>query len=138
MGASAPMAALYGVGQPDRTPTSAGASAAELPPLPDLNTKPTDQTQTGNKDVLAALMTGIGPIKKHTDAIVQAAKEIVKSGTIPGAEQIAAQIISLATSLVPMAAQNLLNPMGASGGAVQGGNDVGAMMPPSGGPAPMQ
>lgn len=80
-------------------------------------------------------MSGIAPIKKNTDAIIQAAKEIVKLGTIPGAEQIAAQIISLATSLVPMAAQNLLNPMG---GAVQGDSGgLSQMPPPPGGPAPM-
>jgi hypothetical protein len=113
-----------------------GAASQSLPPLPDFGGD-SNAPQTGNQDALAALMSGIAPIKKHTDAIIQAAKEIVKLGTIPGAEQIASQIISLATSLVPMAAQNLLNPMG--GGPAQGGNPGGMdqMLPPPGGPAPM-
>jgi len=134
VGAMAPGAALYGVGQADGNPTN--AASAPLPPLPDMNTGGDTQPQTGNKDVLASLMSGVGPVKKHADTIVQSAKEIVKMGVIPGAEQVAAQIISLATSLVPMAAQNLLNPMG---GAVQSGNSsgMGQMLPPPGGPAPL-
>ncbi|MDE2102404.1 MAG: hypothetical protein KGL39_34475 [Patescibacteria group bacterium] len=114
-------------------PTS--AASASLPPLPDFGGNGGgggNGPQTGNQDALASLMSGIAPIKKNTDAIIQAAKEIVKLGTIPGAEQIAAQIISLATSLVPMAAQNLLNPMG---GAAQG--SMSQMLPPPGGPAPL-
>ena len=131
MGAMAPQAALYGTGQGDANPTR--AASAPLPPLPDLNGGGDTQPQTGAKDTLAALMSGVGPVKKHADNIVNSAKEIVKMGVIPGAEQIAAQIISLAVSLVPMAAQNLLNPMGGAGGS----GAVGPMLPPPGGPAPM-
>jgi len=125
------MAALYGVGSPDRTPTPAGAAAADLPPLPDFDKSGDSGMQSGKQDMLSSLMSGIGPVKKHADTIVQSAKEIVKLGVIPGAEQVAAQIISLATSLVPMAAQNLLNPMGGQGGS------VGPMLPPPGGPQPL-
>lgn len=113
-------------GGPDGSPAM---GVSELPPLPDLNQGGDTQGQGGNQDMLASLMSGIGPVKKHADNIVQSAKEIVKLGVIPGSEQIAAQIIALATSLVPMAAQNLLNPMGSQ--------SVGPMLPPPGGPAPL-
>lgn len=113
-------------GGPDGSPA---ASVSELPPLPDFNQSGNSQPQGGKQDVLASLMSGVAPVKKHVDNIVQSAKEIVKLGVIPGSEQVAAQIISLATTLVPMAAQNLLNPMG--------GQAVGPMLPPPGGPAPL-
>ena len=120
------------MGSPDSQPTS--ASTAELPPLPNFSQQG-NQPQTGKQDLLASLMSGIAPIKKNVDAINQAVKEIVKLGTIPGAEQIGAQIIALANQLTPMAAQNLLNPMG---GSVQPGQGQDLqMMPPPGGPAPM-
>lgn len=114
-------------GGPDGTP---GVEPSALPPLPDFDHGGTSQPQTGNQNTLAALMSGVAPVKKSVDSIVQEAKNIVKLGVIPGGEQIAAQIISLATSLVPMAAQNVLNPMG--------GQAVGPMLPPPGGPVPMQ
>lgn len=128
---------------PDRSPMpntpGVGPAAAPMPPLPDFNTDPNTQPQTGNKDVLASLMSGIAPIKKSVDTILEESKKIVKAGVIPGSEQVVAQIVALATSLLPMAAQNLLNPMGGGGSMGPGlGQDQSMqMLPPSGGPAPM-
>jgi len=61
---------------------------------------------------MAAIVAGIAPVKTAVDTIVAAAKQIVQSGAIPGAEQPVAQIIALATSLLPMAAQQAMQPQG--------------------------
>jgi hypothetical protein len=87
---------------------------------------------------MAALVSGIAPVKNSVDGILQACKAIVNSGAVPGAEQICAQIVALATSLLPMAAQSALQPSGPQGGnAIPG---VGAPGPqpagPGGPPAP--
>jgi hypothetical protein len=116
---------------------SVAAAAAPLPPLPDLNTQPNSQPQTGDKDILSSLMSGIGPVKSSVDAINQACRAIVKSGVIPGGEQICGQIVALATSLLPMAAQNLLQPSGAGGPGASQGPGAMSMLPPPGGPVPM-
>lgn len=129
------MAATPGatVGNSDAMPSN----SAPLPPLPDLQSAPQTNNEQGHQDVMAALMSGIAPVKSSVDSINQACKMIVKSGVIPGAEQICGQIISLATSLLPMAAQNLLQPAG-GGQPQQGGPGQMSMLPPPGGPAPMQ
>lgn len=94
-----------------------------MPPLPDL---PTAGAAAPQGDMMASLMSGIAPVKQGVDAILAACKQIVQSGVIPGAEQPCGQIVALATSLLPMAAQTL---MGAGGGA-------GGSVPPAG-PPPM-
>lgn len=113
-----------------------------MPPLPNFDTAPQSNQEAGKQDVMSALMSGIAPVKNSVDSINQACRMIVKSGVIPGAEQICGQIISLATQLLPMAAQNLLQPQGGSvqpgGGAQGGGPGQMSMLPPPGGPAPMQ
>ena len=85
---------------------------------------------------MASLMTGIAPIKSAVDSILAACKGIVQSGSVPGSEQVCGQIISLAASLLPMAAQSLVSP-----GPVQpmrGAPQQGAPgAPPVGGPPPM-
>jgi len=88
---------------------------------------------------MSALVSGIAPVKNGVDGILQACRAIVQSGAVPGAEQICGQIVALATSLLPMAAQSALQPGGAQGvGAIPG---VGAPGPapagPGGPPAPM-
>ena len=110
-----------------------------MPPLPDFDTAPQSNQDSGKQDVMSALMSGIAPVKSSVDAINNACRMIVKSGTIPGAEQICGQIISLATQLLPMAAQNLLQPQGGMQQAPQGSQGPGgmSMLPPPGGPAPM-
>jgi hypothetical protein len=96
---------------------------------------------------MASLMSGIAPIKSSVDAINAACKQIVQSGVIPGAEQICGQIVALTTQLLPMAAQNILQPMQgqqAPGGGTAGAGTLtmpgglGPMLPPPGGPPPMQ
>lgn len=59
---------------------------------------------------MASLMSGIAPIKAAVDAILMACKQIVQSGAIPGSEQACGQIVALATSLLPMAAQQVMMP----------------------------
>lgn len=66
---------------------------------------------------MAQLLSGIAPIKTAVDGINQACKQIVQSNVIPGSEQICAQIVALATSLLPMAAQQVLQPSGVAGAA---------------------
>jgi hypothetical protein len=72
---------------------------------------------------MAALISAVGPTKQAVDSIVAACKQIVQSGAVPGSEQPCAQIIALATSLLPMAAQQALQPTGQSSGiqAIPGG-----------------
>lgn len=89
---------------------SPGSSA--LPPLPDLPASPQGDSAGGAQGGMAALVSGLAPIKSAVDSIIGACKQIVQSGAIPGAEQPCGQIISLATSLLPMAAQQALQPMG--------------------------
>lgn len=64
---------------------------------------------------MSALVSGIAPVKNGVDGILQACKSIVQSGAVPGAEQICGQIVALATSLLPMAAQSALQPGGGGG-----------------------
>lgn len=97
-----------------------GASAAPLPPLPDLQSAAgTGNSQTGGPPpgLMAALVSGIAPVKNSVDGILAACKQIVQSGAVPGAEQICGQIVALATSLLPMAAQQALQPNGAGAGS---------------------
>lgn len=116
------------------SPQSSSPGAAPLPPLPNLSGSggAPAGAAPGGQDGMAALMSGIAPIKMAVTQILTACQQIVKSGAIPGAEQPCGQIVALATSLLPMAAQQALQPMGAGGGA--------SPLPPVGGgsPPPMQ
>ena len=109
--------------------TSAGS--APLPPLPDLQSAAgTGGGQTGTpQGLMSSLVSGIAPVKTGVDAILAACKAIVQSGAIPGAEQVCGQIVALATSLLPMAAQSALQP---GGGAPGGGGPI----QPAAGPGP--
>ena len=98
------------------SPAALGSSpgAAPLPPLPDLSGQgaaPGPQSSS-----LAQALSGIAPVKQGVDAIFAACQAIVKSGVIPGAEQVCGQIVALATSLLPMAAQQVMQPGGGGGG----------------------
>jgi hypothetical protein len=108
------------------------AATASLPPLPDLSSN--SQSAGGEPpNALASILSGIAPVKSAVDQINQACASIIKSGSVPGAEQICGQIVAMATSLLPMAAQNAFQPAGAGG--PQGGMTP---MPPSpGGPPPI-
>jgi hypothetical protein len=97
-------------------PTSPGA--APLPPLPDLSGAEAKAAAGGQGSPLSALVSGIAPVKTGVDGILAACKSIVQSGVIPGAEQVCGQIVALATSLLPMAAQQVLQPGGGSGGPI--------------------
>ena len=115
---------------PSPTPTPSAVTAQPLPPLPDLTSSApagggTDQPNSG---ILAALMSGVAPVKMQVDAINKACQEIAKLGVIPGAEQICGQIVALATSMLPLAAQSAMG---------MGGGGMAAMPPPPKGPAPM-
>ena len=104
--------------------------AAPLPPLPDLNTA----AGTGGQDAsqsqqsaMAALVSGLAPVKNGVDQMIAACKQIVQSGAVPGAEQVCAQIVALATSLLPMAAQQAMQP-GQGGGPISA---IGGGQPPA-------
>lgn len=79
---------------------------------------------------MAGFLSGLMPVKSAVDGINGACQSIVQSGAVPGAEQVCAQIVALANSLVPMAAQNLLG----AAGQMQGG---GMPPPPPGMPPPV-
>lgn len=99
------------------TPSVQSPGAAPLPPLPDLSAATGAGGTPGGPDqqsAMAALVSGIAPIKSAVDSIVAACKQVVQSGAVPGAEQPCAQIVALATSLLPMAAQQALQPTGAA------------------------
>jgi hypothetical protein len=99
------------------SPTPTGAGSQSLPPL-NLPSGGAGGSGAGPQDPMASLMSGLGPIKASVDGIVSACKQIVQSGAVPGAEQVCGQIIAMATSLLPMAAQSMLQP---GGGAPQPG-----------------
>lgn len=111
-----------------------GAGAAPLPPLPDLQSaNGVGGGDTGMpQGLMASLVSGIAPVKTAVDGILSACKQIVQSGAIPGAEQICGQIIALATSLLPMAAQNALQPGGPQ--PIQPAPGPGGLGPIPGGP----
>lgn len=93
-------------------------AAASMPPLPNLSGGAPAQAAGGGQDPMAALVSGIAPVKSAVDAILQACKSIVQSGSVPGAEQPCGQIVALATSLLPMAVQQLMQPSGGPIGPV--------------------
>jgi hypothetical protein len=85
------------------------------------------------------MLAGIAPVKMAVDQINQAVKTIVQSGAIPGFEQVGAQIIALANSALPMAAQNALQPGGQGGGPTGPPPPPGPLtsgLPGTGGPVP--
>lgn len=94
------------------------AAAAPLPPLPDFSSQ-ANAGPAPQADPMASLISGIAPVKGAVDSILAACKSIVQSGAIPGGEQVCGQIVALATSLLPMAAQQALQP-GMGGGPSQG------------------
>lgn len=106
-----------------------------MPPLPDLQGGGDQKPAESNP--LAAIMAGIQPIMTAVDGIAAACKSIVQSGVIPGSEQICGQILALATSLRPMAVQQVLQPGGGGGGSIPpvggGGGGLTAVPPGQGG-----
>ena len=116
------------------------AAAAPLPPLPDLQSGGSGAAQPPDQqNSMASLISGIAPVKQAVDMILAGVKQIVQSGIIPGAEQPCAQIASLATSFLPMAAQQILQPGGGGSAPPAGATapgpapDSGAMQPVPGG-----
>jgi hypothetical protein len=98
------------------SPTSPGA--APLPPLPDLSGVDSGAGPGGQQSSMASLLSGLAPIKGAVDSILAACKSIAQSGMVPGSEQVCGQIVALATSMLPMAAQQVLQPGGGGGGPV--------------------
>ena len=98
--------------------------ASPLPPLPDPSSGGGPTPASGPGGGMASIMSGIAPIKAAVDTILAACKQIVQSGTIPGAEQPCGQIVALATSLLPMAVQQAMQP-GPQSQAPQGIGPVG-------------
>ncbi len=78
---------------------------------------------------MAALMSGIAPVKAGVDGIIAACKSIVQSGAVPGSEQVCGQIVALATSLLPMAVQAGMQPGGGSSGGPGPGGPSGGIGP---------
>lgn len=118
-------------------------SAAPLPPLPNLPAAPMAGgagAPAGAPGFLSAILSGIAPVKSAVDQINAAARQIVQSGSVPGGEQICAQIVALAASLLPVAAQNAVqnSGMGAGGpGMGMGMMGMSPLPPPPGGPQPI-
>ena len=96
------------------TPSASNPEAAPLPPLPNLSGGGGSAATGagGQSQSMAALVSGLAPVKSAVDTILAAVKQIVQSGAVPGFEQIGGQIVALATSALPMAAQQAMNPMG--------------------------
>ena len=108
-----------------------------MQPLPPLPASGSGGPQSGSTPpaFLASIMSGIAPVKNAVDQIQSACQQIVQSKAIPGSEQICGQIVALAQSLVPMAAQNILQP-GMAGGA-QAPSGAPALPQPPGPPPPI-
>ena len=118
------------------TPTTdASAAAQPLPPLPNLGGPKASVGAPPPNGALAAIMSGIAPIKSSVDIINGECRKIIATGTIPGAAQILGQVVALVNSLLPMAAQNLLQPnqpggVGPGGPGGPGAGGPGPGMPP--------
>jgi len=121
------------------TPSPSSPAAAPLPPLPNLSGAGESQgASAGPQSAMSSIVSGIAPVKKAVDDIIAAAKQVVQSGAIPGAEQVCGQIVALAVSLLPMAAQQALQPSGLTGGVSAGGlppGGPGGLTGPVGGPS---
>jgi hypothetical protein len=116
--------------------TPSTASASQLPPLPDFSANGGGSGPSTPPSFLASIMSGIAPVKNAVDSINAACKQIVQSGSVPGAEQVCGQIVALAQSLLPMAAQQALQPTGPAPGPTPGGG-LGGPGGPGGGLAPV-
>lgn len=116
-------------------------SAAPLPPLPNLPAAPMAGgagAPAGAPGFLSAILSGIAPVKSAVDQIQMACRQIVQSGSVPGGEQICAQIVALAASLLPVAAQNAVQNSGmGAGGPGMGMGGLSPLPPPPGGPQPI-
>lgn len=102
------------------TPSPQSPGAAPLPPLPNLSGGNGGGTasQGSAPGGFEQALSGAAPVKSGVDMILAGVKQIVKSGVIPGAEQIGGQIVALAVSFLPMAAQSLMQPSGGTGGSI--------------------
>lgn len=109
------MASLFTSGAGSGSPPPGAQSP--LPPLPNLSTSPGGGSDPSQQGFLQALMQKIGPVKSQVDQINSACHAIMQSGAIPGAEQVCAQIIGLASQLLQAAAQQGMQaaPSGGSG-----------------------
>lgn len=87
---------------------SPSGAAAPLPPMSDFGSGSSGASPKDSP--LAGIISGLTPIKMSADKIVQECKSIVQSGAVPGAEQVCSQIIALTMSLLPMAAQSMMQP----------------------------
>jgi len=112
------------------------AAKAPLPPLPNLPTSNGAVGGTNPMDPMAQLLSGVMPIKQGVDGIMAACQQIVQSGMVPGAEQICSQIMQLASSLLPMAAQSALQPGAMQQPGMSPMPQGGGMVPPEMGIAP--
>ena len=100
-----------------------------MPPLPNLSGGGDSGAAAGGHD-MAGMMSGLMPVKMGVDSIIKGAQMIVQSGAVPGSEQVCGQIVALATSLIPMAAQQAMHPGPVPPVASQGGPGA---PPPAGG-----
>jgi len=68
---------------------------------------------------MAGLVSGLAPVQRNVTTILQAVRELARSGLIPGGEAALGQIVALTVSLLPMAANSALQPgQGGGGGPV--------------------
>lgn len=110
---------------------SPGASSAPYPPLPDLNSDGGGSQAPMPGGFMQTLMAAVGPVQQAVSGINAACQQIVQSGSVPGAEQICAQIVALAQQLTVMAMQQAAQPQ--MGGGASG--SMGApIAPPAGAP----
>lgn len=130
-------------------PSTSSVAASTAQSLPPLNLPsggsggPGVSAGSGTQNPMAAIMSGVAPVKMAVDQIMQACKQIVQSGAVPGAEQVCGQIVAMATQLLPMALQGAMG--GGMGGAMGApgagpGAGPGGLTPPPGpppGPQPM-
>lgn len=104
------------------------ASAAPLPPL----NLPSGPTAGKQQDFMAALASGLGPIKSAIDQITAGAQAIVQAQ--PGMAQAMSQVIALAQSALSQSAMQMVGSQGA--GAPGAGQGMQMPQPP-GPPPPM-
>lgn len=88
---------------------SATAATQSMPPLPDLSTNPGGGVSTPG-DPMAAMISGIMPVKSEVDTILGSLKKLASLG-LPA--QMLDQIAAAATSLLPMAIQATMGTPGA-------------------------
>src|SRR5215472_14909843 len=90
--------------------TAQSPSVAPLPPLPDLSGSSGKGPTGGKDDPLSSMMSGLAPLKKGMDKMLEGLRDIEKTGMLVGSERTLGVIRALIAQLLPQAIQQSMIP----------------------------